>query len=136
MNWNSQEFIWLWLGHYRSWDYSRRWAVARSIQKHKRAQQGADSEDFLFGKGEPWYIIGAAILQPISVPNTWLVLPVQARKQVGYGTGKGWMIPSLAGLFMPFYQLMNNKLGKIITMPDFLAATQRVPVCGYQLLHW
>src|SRR5664280_3062429 len=26
----------------------------------------------------------------------------------------------LGWLFVPFYQLMNNKLGKIITMPDFL----------------
>jgi len=32
------------------------WAVWRSIQKHKRLQQGAHSEDYLFGKGEPWHI--------------------------------------------------------------------------------
>jgi SSS family solute:Na+ symporter len=30
------------------------------------------------------------------------------------------MILILGWLFVPFYQLMNNKLGKIITMPDFL----------------
>ena len=35
---------------------------------------------------------------------------------------QGWMILILGWLFVPFYQLMNNKLGKIITMPDFLKA--------------
>ena len=30
------------------------------------------------------------------------------------------MILILGWLFVPFYQLLNNKLGKIITMPDFL----------------
>ena len=33
---------------------------------------------------------------------------------------QGWMILILGWLFVPFYQLLNNKLGKIITMPDFL----------------
>ena len=33
---------------------------------------------------------------------------------------QGWMILLLGWLFVPFYQLMNTKLGKIITMPDFL----------------
>jgi SSS family solute:Na+ symporter len=33
---------------------------------------------------------------------------------------QGWMILILGWLFVPFYQLMNTKLGKIITMPDFL----------------
>ena len=37
------------------------WAVYRSVQKDKRAMKGADSQDYLFGKGEPWYVIGAAI---------------------------------------------------------------------------
>ena len=61
MNWNSHEFIWI------DWVIivvgilAVTWAVWRSIQKDKRLQQGANSEDYLFGKGEPWYIIGAAI---------------------------------------------------------------------------
>ena len=33
---------------------------------------------------------------------------------------QGWMILILGWLFVPFYQLMINKMGKIITMPDFL----------------
>ena len=33
---------------------------------------------------------------------------------------QGWMILILGWLFVPFYQLLNNKMGKIITMPDFL----------------
>ena len=33
---------------------------------------------------------------------------------------QGWMILFLGWLFVPFYQLLNNKMGKIITMPDFL----------------
>ena len=37
------------------------WAVYHAIQKDKKKMKGADSQDYLFGKGEPWYIIGAAI---------------------------------------------------------------------------
>ena len=61
MNWNSHEFIWL------DWVIlivgmaAVIWAVWRAVQKDKRMQQGASSADYLFGKGEPWYIIGAAI---------------------------------------------------------------------------
>ena len=33
---------------------------------------------------------------------------------------QGWMILILGWLFVPFYQLLINKMGKIITMPDFL----------------
>ena len=61
MNWNSKEFIWL------DWTIlivgiiAVIWAVWRAVQKDKRMQQGESSEDYLFGKGEPWYIIGAAI---------------------------------------------------------------------------
>ena len=54
MNWNSHEFIWI------DWVIivvgilAVTWAVWRAIQKDKRLQQGANSEDYLFGKGEPW----------------------------------------------------------------------------------
>ena len=33
---------------------------------------------------------------------------------------QGWMILILGWLFVPFYQLLITKMGKIITMPDFL----------------
>lgn len=61
MNWNSHEFIWLDWVIIAVGILAVTWAVWRSIQKDKRLQQGASSEDYLFGKGEPWYIIGAAI---------------------------------------------------------------------------
>jgi len=123
MNWNSQEFIWLdWL-IIAVGILAVGWAVGRSIQKHKRSQKGADSEDFLFGKGEPWYIIGAAIFAA-NIGSEHLVGLAGTGAKAGVGMAhwemQGWMILILGWLFVPFYQLMNNKLGKIITMPDFL----------------
>ena len=61
MNWSSHEFIWLdWvvlivglLGVVA--------AVWYAIWKDNKAQQGEDSSAYLFGKGEPWYVIGMAI---------------------------------------------------------------------------
>src|SRR5665647_3302992 len=61
MNWNSHEFIWLVWTIMAVGILAVAWAVWRSVQKHKRMMKGADSQDYLFGKGEPWYIIGAAI---------------------------------------------------------------------------
>ncbi len=61
MNWNSQEFIWLDWTIMAVGILAIVWAIWHSIQKHKSQLQGADSQDYLFGKGEPWYIIGAAI---------------------------------------------------------------------------
>ena len=123
MNWNSQEFIWL------DWVIiivgilAVGWAVWRSVQKDKRSQHGADSEDYLFGKGEPWYIIGAAIFAA-NIGSEHLVGLAGTGAKNGVGMAhwemQGWMILILGWLFVPFYQLMNNKLGKIITMPDFL----------------
>ena len=55
MNWKSQEFIWLDWTIMAVGILAIVWAVWRSIQKHNRLQKGADSEDYLFGKGEPWY---------------------------------------------------------------------------------
>lgn len=99
------------------------WAVYRSIQKDKRLQKGADSEDYLFGKGEPWYIIGAAIFAA-NIGSEHLVGLAGTGAKDGVGMAhwemQGWMILILGWLFVPFYQLLNNKLGKIITMPDFL----------------
>ena len=61
MNWNSHQFIWLDWIIIAVGIIAVGWAVYRSVKKHKSQQEGADSEDYLFGKGEPWYIIGAAI---------------------------------------------------------------------------
>ena len=123
MNWNSHEFIWL------DWVIiivgilAVAWAVWRSVQKDKRLQQGASSEDYLFGKGEPWYIIGAAIFAA-NIGSEHLVGLAGTGAKAGVGMAhwemQGWMILILGWLFVPFYQLMNNKMGKIITMPDFL----------------
>lgn len=123
MNWSSQEFVWLdWLIIIVGIG-AITWAVWRSVQKDKRLQKGADSEDYLFGKGEPWYIIGAAIFAA-NIGSEHLVGLAGTGAKSGVGMAhwemQGWMILILGWLFVPFYQLMNNKLGKIITMPDFL----------------
>lgn len=123
MNWRSQEFIWLDWVIIAVGVLAVGWAVARSIQKHKKMMHGADSQDYLFGKGEPWYIIGAAIFAA-NIGSEHLVGLAGTGAKAGVGMAhwemQGWMILILGWLFVPFYQLMNNKLGKIITMPDFL----------------
>ena len=85
--------------------------------------KGADSQDYLFGKGEPWYIIGAAIFAA-NIGSEHLVGLAGTGAKDGVGMAhwemQGWMILILGWLFVPFYQLLNNKMGKIITMPDFL----------------
>ncbi len=123
MNWNSQEFIWLDWVIIAVGIVAVAWAVWNSIRKHKQKQQGADSADYLFGKGEPWYIIGAAIFAA-NIGSEHLVGLAGTGAKAGVGMAhwemQGWMILILGWLFVPFYQLMNSKLGKIITMPDFL----------------
>jgi SSS family solute:Na+ symporter len=123
MNWNSQEFIWLDWVIMSVGILAVSWAVWRSVQKDKRLQKGADSSDYLFGKGEPWYIIGAAIFAA-NIGSEHLVGLAGTGAKAGVGMAhwemQGWMILILGWLFVPFYQLMNTKLGKIITMPDFL----------------
>ena len=99
------------------------WAVWRSIVKDKRAMKGADSQDYLFGKGEPWWVIGAAIFAA-NIGSEHLVGLAGTGAKDGVGMAhwemQGWMILLLGWLFVPFYQLLNNKLGRIITMPEFL----------------
>jgi len=123
MNWNSQEFIWLDWVVIAVGIVAVTWAVWHSVQKHNRTLQGANSADYLFGKGEPWYIIGAAIFAA-NIGSEHLVGLAGTGAKAGVGMAhwemQGWMILILGWLFVPFYQLMNNKLGKIITMPDFL----------------
>jgi len=125
MNWNTQEFIWLDWVIIAVGLIGVTWAVWRTIQKDKRLQKEANSEDYLFGKGEPWYIIGAAIFAA-NIGSEHLVGLAGTGAKAGVGMAhwemQGWMILILGWLFVPFYQLMNNKLGKIITMPDFLKA--------------
>ena len=123
MDWNSNEFIWL------------DWAVLvvgligvvatvwYAIWKDKKAQQGEDSSAYLFGKGEPWYVIGMAIFAA-NIGSEHLVGLAGTGAKDGVGMAhwemQGWMILILGWLFVPFYQLLINKMGKIITMPDFL----------------
>jgi len=123
MNWTSNEFIWLdWLILIVG-ILCVAWAVYRSIVNDRKKMQGADSSDYLFGKGEPWYVIGMAIFAA-NIGSEHLVGLAGTGAKDGVGMAhwemQGWMILILGWLFVPFYQLLNNKLGKIITMPDFL----------------
>ena len=123
MNWNSHQFIWLDWVIIAAGIIGVTWAVWRSIQKDKKTMQGANSEDYLFGKGEPWYIIGMAIFAA-NIGSEHLVGLAGTGAKSGVGMAhwemQGWMILVLGWLFVPFYQLLNIKMGKIITMPDFL----------------
>ena len=123
MNWNAHEFVW------QDWTVLAVgfvlivWYVWRTLKKDKEKMKGADSQDYLFGKGEPWYIIGAAIFAA-NIGSEHLVGLAGTGAKDGVGMAhwemQGWMILLLGWLFVPFYQLLNNKMGKIITMPDFL----------------
>lgn len=97
--------------------------VYRSIKKDREKMKGADSQDYLFGKGEPWYVIGMAIFAA-NIGSEHLVGLAGTGAKDGVGMAhwemQGWMILILGWLFVPFYQLLNNKLGRIITMPEFL----------------
>lgn len=97
--------------------------VIYTLKKDRQKMKGADSQDYLYGKGEPWYIIGAAIFAA-NIGSEHLVGLAGTGAKDGVGMAhwemQGWMILILGWLFVPFYQLLNNKLGKIITMPDFL----------------
>ena len=99
------------------------WAVWRAIVKDKKASEGESSSDYLFGKGEPWYVIGMAIFAA-NIGSEHLVGLAGTGAKDGVGMAhwemQGWMILILGWLFVPFYQLLINKMGKIITMPDFL----------------
>ncbi len=123
MNWMSKNFEWLDWAILGVGILAIIWAVYRSIKKDKEKMAGADSQDYLFGKGEPWYIIGAAIFAA-NIGSEHLVGLAGTGAKDGVGMAhwemQGWMILILGWLFVPVYQLLNNKMGKIITMPDFL----------------
>ena len=123
MSWTSTEFIWLDWAVLAIGVVGVIWAVWRSIVKDRQAQQGEDSSAYLFGKGEPWYVIGMAIFAA-NIGSEHLVGLAGTGAKSGVGMAhwemQGWMILILGWLFVPFYQLLINKMGKIITMPDFL----------------
>ena len=123
MNWNSTEFIWLDWAVLAIGLVGVIWAVYHAIVKDKKAQKGEDSSAYLFGKGEPWYVIGMAIFAA-NIGSEHLVGLAGTGAKSGVGMAhwemQGWMILILGWLFVPFYQLLINKMGKIITMPDFL----------------
>ena len=123
MNWNSHEFVWLDWALLVIGLLGVVWAVWHAIVKDKKASKGESSSDYLFGKGEPWYVIGMAIFAA-NIGSEHLVGLAGTGAKDGVGMAhwemQGWMILFLGWLFVPFYQLLNNKLGKIITMPDFL----------------
>ena len=123
MNWTSNEFQWLDWAVLAVGVVAIVWAVYRAIKKDKEKMKGADSQDYLFGKGEPWYVSGLAIFAA-NIGSEHLVGLAGTGAKDGVGMAQwemqGWMILILGWLFVPFYQLLNNKMGKIITMPDFL----------------
>ena len=123
MNWNSHEFVWLDWAVLVIGLLGVVWAVWHAIVKDKKASKGESSSDYLFGKGEPWYVIGMAIFAA-NIGSEHLVGLAGTGAKDGVGMAhwemQGWMILFLGWLFVPFYQLLNNKLGTIITMPDFL----------------
>ena len=104
MNWNSTEFIWLdWLV-LTVGVIAIVWAVYRAIKKDQEKMKGADSQDYLFGKGEPWYIIGAAIFAA-NIGSEHLVGLAGTGAKDGVGMAhwemQGWMILILGWLFLP-----------------------------------
>ena len=123
MNWSSNELMWLDWVVIAVGLLAIVWAIWRSVKKDKEQMKGADSQDYLFGKGEPWIVIGAAVFAA-NIGSEHLVGLAGTGAKDGVGMAhwemQGWMILILGWLFVPFYQLLTNKLGKIITMPDFL----------------
>lgn len=120
MNWSTHEFIWLDWVVFAIGIACVVGAVWHALLKAKRESKGANSEEFLYGKGEPWWVIGMAIFAA-NIGSEHLVGLAGTGAQNGVGMAhwemQGWMILILGWLFVPFYQLLNNKLGRIITMP-------------------
>jgi SSS family solute:Na+ symporter len=123
MNWTSNEFVWLDWAVLAVGLVGVIWAVWHAIVKDKKASAGENSSDYLFGKGEPWYVIGMAIFAA-NIGSEHLVGLAGTGAKDGVGMAhwemQGWMILILGWVFVPFYELLITKLGKIITMPDFL----------------
>src|SRR5574344_1700709 len=123
MNWNAHEFVWLDWAILAVGFILIAWYVWRTFKKDTEKIKVSDSQDYLFGKGEPWDIIGAAIFAA-NIGSEHLVGLAGTGAKSGVGMAhwemQGWMILLLGWIFVPFYELLSKKLGKIITMPDFL----------------
>ncbi len=123
MDWSSNELLWLDWVVIAVGILAIVWAIWRSVKKDREKMKGADSQDYLFGKGEPWIVIGAAIFAA-NIGSEHLVGLAGTGAKDGVGMAhwemQGWMILILGWLFVPFYQFLSSRLGKIITMPDFL----------------
>jgi SSS family solute:Na+ symporter len=119
MDWTSNQFIWLdWLVIVVGVVLVA-WAVLRTVQKDKRLQGSETSGTYFLGKGEPWWVIGAAIFAA-NIGSEHLVGLAGAGAKTGLGMAhwemQGWMILILGWLFAPFYQH-----AKVFTMPEFLS---------------
>lgn len=71
MNWHSHEFIWLDWVIIIAGILGVSWAVWRSIEKDKRKQKGADSEDYLLVRENPGTLSERPFLPQILVPSIW-----------------------------------------------------------------
>lgn len=119
MNWTTDQFIWL------DWVVIAvgvaviSWMVYRTLKKEKLAQGNETSGSYFLGKGEPWWVIGAAIFAA-NIGSEHLVGLAGAGAKTGLGMAhwemQGWMILILGWLFVPFYQH-----AKVFTMPEFLS---------------
>ena len=118
MNWNSHQFVWLDWAIIAAGIVLIAWAVWREVQKDKRLQGSETSGGYFLGKGEPWYVLGAAIFAA-NIGSEHLVGLAGAGAKTGLGMAhwemQGWMILVLGWLFVPFYQHAG-----VFTMPEFL----------------
>jgi solute:Na+ symporter, SSS family len=119
MNWTSNQFIWLDWFVIGAGAAIIAWMVYRALQKEKRLQGTETSGSYFLGKGEPWWVIGAAIFAA-NIGSEHLVGLAGAGAKTGLGMAhwemQGWMILILGWLFVPFYQH-----AKVFTMPEFLS---------------
>lgn len=119
MNWSIHEFIWLdWVVLFLGVILIG-WAVMRAIAKEKRREGNETSGGYFLGKGEPWWVIGAAIFAA-NIGSEHLVGLAGAGAKTGFGMAhwemQGWCILLLGWLFVPIYQH-----AKVFTMPEFLS---------------
>ena len=113
MNWNTKEFIWLDWAVLAIGVVAIIWAIYHAIKKDKEKMKGADSQDYLFGKGEPWYIIGAAIFAA-NIGSEHLVGLAGTGAKDGVGMAhwemQGWMILILGWLFVKPNEIQTGAL--------------------------
>ena len=109
MNWNSHEFVWLDWAVLVIGLLGVVWAVWHAIVKDKKASKGESSSDYLFGKGEPWYVIGMAIFAA-NIGSEHLVGLAGTGAKDGVGMAhwemQGWMILFLGWLLVFIIAMM------------------------------